>query len=237
MSSPVETIPLARLALVFIPVLVVVLIQWRWVMPVLPAVHGLARMLAQLLLVGYVLVFLFESNSPLIVSLVLAIMIGVASWIALRPVAKQRRGHYPAALGAIVVGGVPTLMLVTQIVINVDPWYQPSFLIPLAGMIFANAMNSVSIAAERQQAELDNGRNQQVARQRAFQAALIPLVNSLMAVGLVSLPGMMTGQVLAGVSPLIAARYQILVMCMLFGSSGIATACYLYWSRPAKSSG
>ncbi|MDP7218450.1 MAG: ABC transporter permease, partial [Arenicellales bacterium] len=67
MSSPVETIPLARLALVFIPVLVVVLIQWRWAMPVLPAIHGLARMLAQLLLVGYVLLFLFESNSPLIV--------------------------------------------------------------------------------------------------------------------------------------------------------------------------
>jgi len=231
-SSPVETIPLARLALVFIPVLVVVLIQWRWAMPVLPAIHGLARMLAQLLLVGYVLVFLFESNSPLIVSLVLAIMIGVASWIALRPVAKQRRGHYPAALGAIVVGAVPTLMLVTQIVINVDPWYQPSFLIPLAGMIFANAMNSVSIAAERHMTELERGQGNESARRAAFQAALIPLINSLFAVGLVSLPGMMTGQVLAGISPLIAARYQILVMCILFGSSGIAAACYLYWCKP-----
>ena len=65
-----------------------------------------------------------------------------------------------------------------------------------------------------------------------MQTAMIPLVNSLMAVGLVSLPGMMTGQVLSGVSPLIAARYQILVMCMLFAASGISTACFLtLWMR------
>lgn len=102
-------------------------------------------------------------------------------------------------------------------------------------MIFSNSMNSVSIAAERFSSELSAGLNRVEARRKAFDAALIPLVNSLLAVDLVSLPGMMTGQVLAGVSPLIAARYQILVMCMLFGSSGIAAACYLYWSRPPQS--
>ena len=102
-------------------------------------------------------------------------------------------------------------------------------------MIFANAMNSVSIAAERFSSELSAGLDRADARRKAFEAALIPLVNSLLAVGLVALPGMMTGQVLAGVSPLIAARYQILVMCMLFGSSGIAAASYLYWSRPPRS--
>ena len=101
-------------------------------------------------------------------------------------------------------------------------------------MIFANAMNSVSIAAERFSSELSAGLDRVEARRKAFEAALIPLVNSLLAVGLVALPGMMTGQVLAGISPLIAARYQILVMCMLFGSSGIAAACYLYWSRPPQ---
>ena len=93
-------------------------------------------------------------------------------------------------------------------------------------------MNSVSIAAERHMTELARGQGNESARRAAFQAALIPLVNSLFAVGLVSLPGMMTGQVLAGISPLIAARYQILVMCILFGSSGIAAAFYLYWCKP-----
>ncbi len=117
---------------------------------------------------------------------------------------------------------------------DLTPWYAPRYLIPLAGMIFANAMNSVSIAAERYVSEFNSGLDHVEARRKAFEAALIPLINSLLAVGLVSLPGMMTGQVLAGISPLIAVRYQILVMCMLFGSSGIAVACYLYWAKLSR---
>ena len=97
----------------------------------------------------------------------------------------------------ITAGGVPVLILTTQFVIDVEPWYAPQYLIPLAGMIFANAMNAVSIAAERYQAERDNGHSPEKARHIGMQAAMIPLVNSLMAVGLVSLPGMMTGQVLS----------------------------------------
>ena len=87
-------------------------------------------------------------------------------------------------------------------------------------------------AAERMAAEQASGVAYESARQSALSASLIPLVNSLFAVGLVSLPGMMTGQILSGVSPLLATRYQIVVMCMLFGSSGLAAACYLFLSRP-----
>ena len=65
------------------------------------------------------------------------------------------------------------------------------------------------------------------ARNIAFRASLIPITNSLFAVGLVSIPGMMTGQILSGISPLIAARYQIMVMCMVFGAAGISSACFL----------
>ena len=190
-------------------------------------IYGMARMLAQLLAVGYVLVFLFDSDSPLIVSIVLFVMITVSSWIALRPLKSSNRSLYPLSLIAISAGGVPVLILATQFVIDVDPWYAPRYLIPLAGMIFSNAMNSVSIAAERYESELARNVAPIEARFTAMQAAMIPLINSLMAVGLVSLPGMMTGQVLSGVSPLIAARYQILVMCMLFSASGIAAACFL----------
>ena len=188
-------------------------------------------MLSQLLVIGYVLVFLFRSDSPLVVSAVLLIMISVASWIALRPLGDQRPRLYWVSVAAITVGSLPVLILATQVVININPWYEPRYLIPLAGMIFANTMNSVSIAAERYHAELGTGHEFAQARQHAFQAAMNPLINSLLAVGLVSLPGMMTGQVLSGVSPLIAARYQILVMCMLFGASGIGTACFVYWAQ------
>lgn len=231
MGPSVESIPLARLLLIFIPVLVVVLIQWRWSLSAGTTIYAVVRMLSQLLVIGYVLVFLFRSDSPLVVSAVLLIMISVASWIALRPLGDQRPRLYWVSVAAITAGSLPVLILATQVVININPWYEPRYLIPLAGMIFANTMNSVSIAAERYHAELGTGHEFAQARQHAFQAAMNPLINSLLAVGLVSLPGMMTGQVLSGVSPLIAARYQILVMCMLFGASGIGTACFVYWAQ------
>ncbi len=98
-------------------------------------------------------------------------------------------------------------------------------------MIFAGAMNAVSLAAERLQSEHDRGLPYLEARRIALQAALIPITNSLFAVGLVSLPGMMTGQILSGVSPLVAAKYQIVVMTMLFGASGISAALYLVLAK------
>jgi putative ABC transport system permease protein len=122
-------------------------------------------------------------------------------------------------------------------VIDVQPWYEPRYLVPLAGMIFASAMNAVSLAAERFEAERVGGKAYPDARRTALRAALIPLINTLLAVGLVALPGMMTGQILSGVSPLIASRYQIVVMCMVFGSSGIAAACYLVAARSTSETG
>jgi len=94
-------------------------------------------------------------------------------------------------------------------------------------MIFANAMNTVSLAAERYESERGRGAELTAARRTALDAALIPQINGLLAVGLVSLPGMMTGQILSGVEPLVAVRYQIMVMCMVFGSGGLGAALYL----------
>ena len=94
-------------------------------------------------------------------------------------------------------------------------------------MIFANAMNAISLAGERLYSELNHNQDYARARNTAFQAAMIPVTNALLAVGLVSLPGMMTGQILAGTSPLIASRYQIIVMCMIFSSAGISVALFL----------
>jgi putative ABC transport system permease protein len=162
---------------------------------------------------------------------VLAVMLTAAGWIAIRPLGKRTLRAYCKALGAIAFGGVLTLGLVTQFVISVEPWFSPRFVVPLAGMTFAGAMNAVSLAAERFQSEVSKGADYLDARRRSFRTALIPIVNSLFAVGLVALPGMMTGQILAGVSPLIAAKYQIVVMTMLFGATGLSAACYLWFQR------
>jgi len=221
-------ITLADIAVAFIPVLVTLIIIFYWSNSIRHASIAILRMLMQLLLIGYALEFIFGSNNQWVIIGVLCFMLTAASWIALGPLPVKRSSLLVYSLAAIVVGGLFNLILISQGVLHADPWYQPSILIPLAGMIFSNSMNSISLAGERLYSELEHHNDYPRARNIAFQAALIPITNSLLAVGLVSLPGMMTGQILAGTSPLIAARYQIIVMCMIFSSAGISTALFLW---------
>jgi putative ABC transport system permease protein len=227
MENPVLSISLPRLAVAFIPAFVVLAIMFRWTSGSRTAIHAMLRMLVQLVLIGYVLTFIFGTDHGVVVVGVLLVMMSAACWISLRPLRRKNARLFRNALTAIAVGGVPTLALVTGLVLRLDPWFLPRYMIPLAGMIFAGSMNSVSLAAERFEAETAAGQSYEFAKRLAFQAALIPVINSLFAVGLVSLPGMMTGQILAGSSPLVAARYQIVVMCMLFGATGVSAAVYL----------
>jgi len=227
MNTAVQAISWQGLVLAFLPSLVVIGIMYRWAAGAKTAIYATLRMLIQLLLIGYVLVYIFSADQPGIIVAVLVVMLIAASWIAIRPVQNKQPKVYVDALIAISVAGLLTLFLVSQFVIGVQPWFSPRYVVPLAGMIFAGAMNTVSLAAERMQAETDRGTAYAEARRTALQASLIPMINSLFAVGLVSLPGMMTGQILSGVSPMVAAKYQIVVMSMLFGVSGISAAIYL----------
>ena len=228
MNDSIHHIDLANLIIAFVPVAVVLAILFMWSMRTANAAYAFLRMLLQLMLVGYVLTFIFEAGESWIILLVLAVMVFASSWISLGAVQSERHRFYPAALVSITASGGAVLALVTQLVLQLDPWFLPRYMIPLAGMTFASSMNSVSLSAERLMAETANGKPFEEARRIAFQAAMIPVINSLFAVGIVSLPGMMTGQILSGVSPLIAARYQIMVMCMLFSCSGISAACFLW---------
>jgi len=231
MSQSLQIIPTFNLVLAFIPVIAVLLILYKWSLDTKNAIYAVIRMLVQLLLVGYILTSIFHAKSAWIVMAVMLLMVSAASWIALSSVKYQRKTLYKHAFLAIIVGGGLTLALVTQLVIGLDPWFEPQYMIPLSGMIFANSMNSVSLAAERLAAELAHNTAYEKARTIAFNAAFIPAVNSLFAVGLVSLPGMMTGQILSGISPVTAAHYQIVVMCMVFGSAGLSTAYFLVLSK------
>ena len=233
MQNELHNIPLLNLALGFLPAAVVLCIVIRWSLNGALAIQAIIRMLVQLLLIGYLLTYLLNTDRAPIVLCALIIMVTVSSWIALGPIPHRRIQLYSRALSSILIGGGITFILATQIVLELKPWYAPRFVIPLAGMIFANAMTSISLAAERLTAEIDRTDNYEQARNIAMNAAMIPTINALLAVGLVSLPGMMTGQILAGISPLIAARYQIMVMCMIFGSTGISVACFLMMARSA----
>ncbi len=222
------SITLVDIAVAFIPVTITLVIIVYWSSNLSRAVVAIARMLIQLLLIGYALDYIFNANNHLIILAVLSFMLLAASWIALGSLPVKRSTLMVYSLIAIAGGGILNLALITQGVLHADPWYQPALLIPLAGMIFSNGMNSVSLAGERLYSELEFHDDYARARNNAFQAAMIPITNSLLAVGLVSLPGMMTGQILAGTSPLIAARYQIIVMCMIFSSAGISSALFLW---------
>ena len=184
------------------------------------------------MVIGYFLGYIFEANSAWVVLAVVTVMVFASSWIALRTSRIKPTVLYKKPLYSIILGGGITFLLITQTVLDLSPWYSPRYVIPLAGMIFASSMNSVSLAVERLTAEIERNVDYQQARNTALRTSLIPITNSLFAVGLVSLPGMMTGQILSGISPLVAARYQIMVMCMIFGSAGISSALFLKLVKP-----
>lgn len=219
------------LLLSFIPALIVVIYFVLHSIEYKTTVYAMARMMLQLIMIGYVLVFIFKTEESWVVFSVLSVMLIAAGWIALRTVPHLQKTLFFHALGSITLGGGFTLIIITQMVLDVEPWFAPDYLIPLAGMIFANSMIAISLSAERLYKELKLRQPYDVAFNDALFASLIPITNSLFAVGLVSLPGMMTGQILSGVSPLIAARYQMMVMAMIFGASGLSVILFLKLSR------
>jgi putative ABC transport system permease protein len=196
------------------------------------------RMFLQLLLVGYVLHLVFALKTALPVLLVLIVMIGFAvQTIGARVQVKMP--HFYRVVGTSILfgcGGMTFFFCI--LVIGLEPWYDPRYLIPLAGMVIGNSMTGASLAVERLNAEFRERREEietalclggsvQLAAapavSSAFRAALIPSVNSMAAMGLVFLPGLMTGQILSGTEPLIAVKYQIAIMCVITGSVALTS--------------
>lgn len=199
---------------------------------------GLSKMLAiatvrtivQLLGVGVFLAFVFATRQPLVVLAVLLGMVSIAATVARSRIDQQLPRLLPWVWLAIFVSALITMAYVCLLVIHLDPWYDPRYLIPLSGMVLGNAMTAASITGERLVNALRNNRLEiethlslgatpvqavQAYRQAAIKAGLIPTINGMMVVGLVTLPGTITGQILAGADPLTAAIYQILIMFML----------------------
>ncbi len=235
MDTSIHVVSASGLLWAFCPALVVIALLYRWTTEGGTALYATIRMLVQLLLIGYILMYIFKTESPGVIGLVLGVMVIAASWIALRPLKRKQPHLYGKAFGAIVMGGMLCLILTTQVILQVDPWYYPRYTVPLAGMIFASSMNTVSLAAERFEAELERTYSYIEARNTALYKSLIPITNSLLAVGLVSLPGMMSGQILSGISPLVAAKYQIVIMAIIFGASGISATLYLVFVKKESS--
>ena len=203
---------------------------------------GAVRAIAQLYLVGLILAAVFSAARWYWVLLILAVMAAIATHAAVSRLAKPIPGVYGIAAAALTISTAGTLAYVIGIVVRPRPWWEPQYLIPIAGMILGNSMTSAALAGERLQADLAARRDEVEARlalgfsgreavqplvRGALRAAMIPTVNGMMTVGVVQLPGMMTGQILAGASPLTAIRYQIVVVFMLAVATALGSLLFV----------
>ncbi len=188
------------------------------------------RSLLQLLVVGYFIAVIFAINHPLAVLGILGIMLTIAAIAAKNRISQRIKGLFPLIWGSLFVSTALTLSYAILIIIQPPNWYSPQYLIPLTGMVLGNALNGASLAGERlvsliqqNQREVEThlclGANPKQAiasyQKTSIRASLIPTINQMMVVGIVSLPGMFTGQVLAGIDPLNAVSYQILILFMI----------------------
>lgn len=222
-------ISVAALGLSLLPLIGAMYLFYNLTGRLKPVVWAGCRMLAQLLLIGQLLVLIFAANHPLWVLLIVGIMFLGACWIAVIPIRQFRVGLWPA-VAAVFVSAALHLMWILSVVVPATPWFKPSVVIPLTGMVMTAAMNAVSQCAERYWSERSRQQTHTDAAKLGFGAAMIPQINALMAVGVVSLPGMMTGQILSGVSPLVAVRYQIMIMAMSIGTAALGSYLFLKWS-------
>jgi putative ABC transport system permease protein len=209
-----------------------------------------ARMTVQLLLVGLVLKAVFAVGS-LWMTITLAVIMGLFAGYEVRARQERRlRGvwGYGIGAGAVMFAGTVVTLFALNVLLEPEPWYTPRYAIPLLGMILGNVMTGVSLALNDLGLNLGRERNAieaqlllgasrwqalKPATRRALRSGFIPIINAMAATGVVALPGMMTGQILAGIDPTEAVRYQLLVMFLLAGAAGLGVylAVFMTLSR------
>ncbi len=203
------------------------------------------RMTAQLLAVGLILKFLFDNANPWLVVLLSFVMLSMAGFeVQARPKRRIKglAGMHISTF-SMFLSSFSITLLALFVVIRVDPWYTPQYAVPLLGMMLGNTMNGIALATDRltslffeQREKVEQrlllGQSWQQAsreiRQDCMRAGMIPLINSMAAAGVVSLPGMMTGQILGGTPPVEAVKYQILIMFLIAAGTGFGVVCAIW---------
>lgn len=197
-----------------------------------------ARTIVQLLLLGYILVPIFRWQNPALVVGACVVMVVLASREAVRRGSRRYRRAWLHTFVALCVSALATGSMAVGVLIHIEPWWQPRYLIPLVGMILGNGLTGISLGLDRCLSELDDGRDRIEARlafgatwweaarpvaTESLRAGMIPILNTMSVVGLVTIPGMMTGQLLGGTPPEQAARYQILIIFLIAAATGLGT--------------
>ncbi len=207
---------------------------------------GTIRTFAQLFLMGYVLKFIFKIEINWVTFIVFVFMVTAAAHTIKGRVGDKEIPYVMPMFFSMLISYFIVACIVTGVIISAKPWWQPRYFIPIAGMVVGNSMNSLAIALDRLFSDFQTKKDvvemkltlgadfkeasQDIVRD-AIKAGMIPAINSMMGVGIVFIPGMMTGQILAGADPLVAIRYQIVVMLMLVASTALSTIIVIFLTR------
>ncbi len=206
------------------------------------------RAFVQLLAMGFLLVYLFRYQSWWLVLAVLLAMALCATQIAASRVKQKVRGLHLPIFATLLSSSMVIAFVVVEGVIQPDPWYSARQLVPIAGMALGNTMSATAVAIDRLFADLDSRSDEMFAlvalgatpREAAFPsikaavgAGILPTLATMCAAGIVQIPGMMSGQILAGADPVVAAKYQIVVLLMMSAATTLAIVliCFLTFRR------
>jgi putative ABC transport system permease protein len=196
------------------------------------------RMTIQLLLIGYLLKWIFTLQSPWLVLAIVLIMTLLAGQSAVDRTKRRYQGMFWHSVGSIFIGTAITVLTTAVGIVRVQPWYDPQYIIPIAGMVLGNVLTGSSLAIDRLTEDLTQQRERIESMlalgstrweaalptiQDAVRTGMIPTINSMMVMGTVSLPGMMTGQIIAGANPTDAVRYQIVIVFTIAAATGLTT--------------
>jgi putative ABC transport system permease protein len=205
---------------------------------------GTVRAFVQLMIIGYVLKYIFSFKKWYFVLLMIAVMAVVAGYNAVNRQKTRIKGLFPLVTLSIFLGAGIAMATLILLILRVRPWYEPQYLIPISGMMLGNAMNAAALAVDRLLGETRSRRWEIEAAlalgasplkainpllRDTASAAMMPTINAMMVVGIVQLPGMMTGQIIGGVAPEQSVRYQIIIMYMLTTSVTISCITILYF--------
>ncbi len=198
---------------------------------------GVLRATVQLLAVGYALTWIFDHPALWLTALAMVVMTLAATRAALARAGWAIEGGFFGAFGTLVLTAGLTALIGSALFVGADPWYHPRYALPLLGMLLGNGLTGLSLCldsllgalaedAELIEVELALGASRSEAArepvQRAVRRGIIPIVNAMMVAGIVSLPGMMTGQILAGAEPVEAVKYQLLILFLIAASTSLA---------------
>ncbi|THB75206.1 MAG: iron export ABC transporter permease subunit FetB [Desulfobulbaceae bacterium] len=200
------------------------------------------RMTIQLLLIGIVLQSLFATSAFWMIFLISMVMLVAAGREVRVRLKRKIRGWFGfgVGVGSMFISSFSVTILALLVILKQDPWYEPRYAIPFLGMLLGNTMTGVALASDRmtslffEQQEIIEQRlmlgetwREAIAelRKDGIRTGMIPIINAMAAAGLVSLPGMMTGQILGGTPPVEAVKYQLLIMFLIGAGTGFGVIC------------